>query len=43
MLEVVRCENGLSEQERRSVEEQQPMFVATDSKALPMENQKEQK
>ncbi|CAK9226635.1 unnamed protein product [Sphagnum troendelagicum] len=34
MLEVVRCENGLSEQEQRSVEEEQPMFVATDSAVL---------
>jgi hypothetical protein len=30
MLEVVRSENGLSEQEQRSVEEEQPMCVATD-------------
>jgi len=34
MLEVVRCENGLSEQEQRSVEEEQPMCVAADSAVL---------
>jgi hypothetical protein len=34
MLEVVRSENGLSEQEQRSVEEEQPMCVAADSAVL---------
>jgi hypothetical protein len=34
MLEVVRSENGLSEQEQRAVQEEQPMCVAADSAVL---------
>jgi hypothetical protein len=34
MLEVVKSENGLSEQEQRSVEEEHPMCVATDLAVL---------
>ncbi len=43
MLKVVKRENGLNEQKKRFVEEEHPMFVATNSKALPMANQEKEK
>jgi hypothetical protein len=43
MLKVVKRENGFNEQEQRFVEEEHPMFVATNSKALLMANQEKQK
>jgi hypothetical protein len=43
MLKVVKRENGLNEQKKRFVEEEHPMLVATNSKALPMANQEKEK